>query len=106
MNELTKKIKEHVNYMEKAHVNDLKTTLLLDEIEQFLMKDVKNSIISLNELDLISIEWICSRFEKISYEIQDKDFINCLDNLLTKFAPDINGFKNEIQEAKDVYYGN
>jgi len=106
MNELTKIIKKYGEYMENTHVNDPKKMVLLDEIEGLLFKNSETTITVLKELDLLSIEWISSIFEKVSYELQSKDFINCLEELLEKFSPDINGFKNEVQEAREAYYGN
>ncbi len=106
MNELTKKIKKDVAYLETTHVNDPKINIILDEIEEFLLKDLKLTIEVLNELDLLSIEWVCSRFEKISYTLQSKELIECVEGLLVKFTPDINGFKNEVLEAKEAYQDN
>ncbi|EDP96812.1 hypothetical protein U8527_00705 [Kordia algicida OT-1] len=103
MNWLTKKIKEHVAYMENTHVNDPKTTVLLDEIEELLQKDMTLTIKTLQQLDLLSIEWICSRFESVSYKLQSKVFVITLESLLKKFSPNINGFKEEVQEAKNAY---
>jgi hypothetical protein len=105
MNWLTKRIKEDVNYMENTHVNDPKTTDLLDEIEELLQKDISTTIETLHELDLLSIEWICSRFEGVSYKLQNKAFVESVESLLGKFSPNINGFKNEVQEAREAYYG-
>lgn len=103
MKELVEKIKKDVEYMESTHVNDPKIDVLLDEIEQVLLKEPSVTIELLNQLDLVSIEWICSRFEKVSYELQSKEFIDCLDGLIDKFSPNINGFKNEAIEAKEAY---
>lgn len=103
MKELVEKIKKDVEYMESTHVNDPKIDVLLDEIEQVLLKKPSVTIELLNQLDLVSIEWICSRFEKVSYELQSKEFIDCLDGLIDKFSPNINGFKNEVIEAKEAY---
>lgn len=105
MNQLTKKIKEDVIYMEQTHVNDPKTTDLLDEIEELLQKDIATTIETLHELDLLSIEWICSTFESVSYKLQSKVFVESVESLLNKFALNINGFKNEVQEAREAYYG-
>lgn len=106
MNSLLKKIKEDVQYMENTHVNDPKTMVLLDEIELLLTKEPQQTVSVLKELDLSSIEWICSTFEALSYKLLSKDFIDCLDELLIKFNPNINAFKDEVQEAKDCYYDN
>ncbi len=105
MNALTSKIKKDVDYMENTHVNDPKKMIILDEIEELLFENSKTTILILKELDLLSIEWISSTFEKVSYELQSKEFIDCLEGLIEKFSPDINGFKNEVQEAKEAYYG-
>jgi hypothetical protein len=102
MNPLTQKIKEAVTYMENAHVNDPKSIDLLDEIELLLQEDISKTISTLNELDLLSIEWICPTFENISYQLKSKQFILCLEGLLEKFSPNTNGFQSEVQEAKDV----
>ncbi|AXO80729.1 hypothetical protein DZC78_10145 [Olleya aquimaris] len=106
MNSLLKKIKEDVQYMKNTHVNDPKTMVLLDEIELLLAKEPQQTVSVLKELDLSSIEWICSTFEAVSYKLLSKDFIDCLDELLIKFNPNINAFKDEVQEAKDCYYDN
>jgi len=105
MNELTIKIRENVVYMENTHVNDPNIDFILDEIERLLIKDYKVTIEVLKELNLLSIEWICSRFEKISYELQSKELVECLDGLLEKFSPNINGFKNEVEEAREAFNG-
>ena len=102
MKELVEKIKKDVDYMEKTHVNDPKIDVLLDEIEKILLQDLKNTINVLNELDIVSIEWICSRFEKMSYSFNSHDFIDCLEGLIQKFSPEINGFKDEVLEAKKI----
>ncbi|CAL2080639.1 hypothetical protein [Tenacibaculum sp. 190524A05c] len=105
MNNLIEKIRKDTQYMENSHVNDPKIDVLLDEIEFLLLKDSDSTIEIINGLDLLSIEWICSRFEKISYELQSKELVECLEGLLEKFSPDINGFKDEVQEAKEALTG-
>lgn len=105
MNNLTEKIKKDVFYMEHTHVNDPKTIQLLDTIEELLLEDKEQTIKTINELDLLSIEWICTCFEKISYEFQSKDFVECVERLLIKF-PDNTGFKKEVKEARAAYYPN
>ncbi|CAL2094295.1 conserved hypothetical protein [Tenacibaculum sp. 190524A05c] len=102
MNNLIEKIRKDTQYMENSHVNDPKIDILLDEIEFLLLKDSETTIEIIKGLDLLSIEWICSRFEKISYELQSKELVECLEGLLEKFSPDINSFKDEVQEAKDA----
>jgi hypothetical protein len=104
MDPLTQKIKEAVTYMKKAHANDPKSMELLDEIELLLQKDISKTISTLNELDLLSIEWICPTFENVSYQLKNREFILCLDGLLEKFAPNSNGFKDEVQEAKNIFF--
>ncbi|WP_417784926.1 hypothetical protein [Tenacibaculum sp.] len=103
MKELVEKIKKDVEYMESTHVNDPKIDSLLDEIEKLLIKDSSVTIEVLKELDLLDIEWICSRFEKISYELQSKELIDVMESLLEKFSSNTNGFKDEIQEAKEAF---
>ncbi|WP_075340571.1 hypothetical protein [Tenacibaculum agarivorans] len=105
MNELVVKIEKDVDYMENTHVNDPNIDFILDEIERLLVKDSKVTIEVLKELNLLSIEWISSTFEKISYELQSKELVECLDGLLEKFSPNVNGFKNEVQEAREAFNG-
>ena len=103
MNIKIEKIKNYVQYMENTHVNDPKIDILLNEIETLLLKDSETTIEIINGLDLLSLEWICSRFEKISYELQSNDLVECLEGLLIKFLPNINGFKDEVQEAIEAF---
>lgn len=102
MDFILEKIKKDVLYMEYAHVNDPKTMILLDEIEDLLLKDETQAIKIINQLDLLCIEWIYSCFERMSYEFNSIDFVTCVEGLLDKF-PENTGFINEVKEAREAY---
>lgn len=98
------KITEIVQGIKMKHVNDPTVSTDKDLIAELLLSDISGAIEALNELDLDTLEWISSRFEEISYQLQNKEWIECLKNLLIKF-PDSQILKEDIHDAVEAYYG-
>lgn len=98
------KITEIVQGIKKKHVNDPTVSSDKDLIAEMLLSDVPQAIEALNQLDLDTLEWISSRFEEISYRLQNKEWVECLKRLLIKF-PDSQTLKEDVYDAFEAYYG-
>ncbi|WP_153398157.1 hypothetical protein [Chryseobacterium vaccae] len=98
------KITEIVQGIKKKHVNDPTVSTDKDLISELMLSDVSGAITALNELDLDTLEWISSRFEAISYQLQNKEWVEGLKRLLIKF-PDSQTLKEDIHDAVEAYYG-
>ncbi len=98
------KITEIVQGIKKKHVNDPTVSSDKDLIAEMLLSDVPQAIEALNQLDLDTLEWISSRFEEISYRLQNKEWVECLKRLLIKF-PDSQTLKEDVYDALEAYYG-
>jgi len=97
-------IESIIRNIKNKHPEDPTITTDLDYITELLSKNVDDSILVINELDEESIRWISSRFEELSYKFQNKEFVECLKNLLSKF-PNIGYLKEDVQEAIEAFYG-
>lgn len=96
-------IENTIRNIENKHPEDPTITSDLDYIAELLSKNVDDSILIINELNEESIRWISSRFEGLSYKFQNKKFVECLKNLLSKF-PNISYLKEDVQEAVEAFY--
>lgn len=99
------KITEIVQNIKNKHLNDPTVSSDKDLIAEMLLSDVSQSIEALNQLDLDTLEWISSRFEELSYQLQSKEFIGCLKRLQLKF-PDSSTLKTDVQDTMEACYGN
>lgn len=98
------KIVEIINRIKNKHLNDPSKMLDFEEIIKLLLTDINETIKIINDLDEDSVEWISSNFEELSYKFQNKEFVDCVKNLLIKF-PNSSILKQDVQEAIEAYYG-
>ncbi|WP_185290659.1 hypothetical protein [Chryseobacterium lactis] len=99
------KITEIIQRIKNKHVNDPTVSEDKDQITEMILHNVEESIPAINSLDENSLEWISSRFEEISYQLQNKKFIECLQDILIRFSKNVT-LKNDVQDAVEAYYGN
>ncbi len=97
------KVLELLDRIKKKHLNDPTLSNDKDIVVELFFQDIKETINIINDLDEISLEWLSSRFEELSYKFQNKEFIDCLKRLLIKF-PNSLILKQDIQEAIEAYY--
>jgi len=98
-------ITEIIQRIKNKHLNDPTASKDKDQIAELILSNVQEAIPAIHSLDEDALEWISSRFEEISYKLQNKEFIECLKDLPIRF-PDNVIIKEDVQDAVEAYYGN
>ena len=97
-------ITEIVQRIKNKHLNVPTVSEDKDQIVELILSHVQEAIPAIYSMDEDTLEWISSRFEEISYKLQNKEFIECLKDLLIRF-PDNVIIKEDMQDTVEIYYG-
>lgn len=97
-----KEAREIIKQRAALHLEDPTIYRYWEKLTDVLSKDVDETIRFLETCSQEEVEYVSEVFEDISYRIQSKEYIRCLERLNKKY-PNAN-LIDDIREAKDCMY--